>query len=234
MSVKLVSFDAAETLLRVNWNPGQFAVERATDLGVPLDGQVAAEVYDRLLYSRWREYQELNLCLDGSDNEERCDAFWGRLTKDWLDRFGLGDRAAEVVAHANVRILAADSPVYSVFDDVIDCLAAIKAKGIPMIVLSNWDYSLHRVLRTFGLTPWFTHVFASLEYGPEKPTPELFEIVEAQTGFSGQDILHVGDNPLDDLHGALNAGWRGALIDRSLEARDGHRLSRLDQVLQLL
>jgi putative hydrolase of the HAD superfamily len=234
MSVRLVSFDAADTLVAVNWSPGQFAVDRASEIGIELDRQTAAEVYERLLYSRWREYQELNKCQDGSSNEERCDAFWLGLTSDWLGRLGLPDRGPELLAHAAERMYAADSPVYSLFDDVLDCLAAIKAKGIPMVVLSNWDYSLHRVLRAYGLTSWFAHVFASLEFGPEKPEPELFHFVEGRTGFRGAEVLHIGDNPVDDLHGALNAGWRAALIDRTLPARDGHRLSSLSQVVDLL
>lgn len=234
MSVRLVSFDAADTLLRVTWNPGLFAVTRAAELGISLDSQVAAEVYDRLLYSRWREYQQLNLNRDGADNEPRCDAFWGCLTADWLERFNQRHRADELVSYANRRMLEPDSPVYRVFDDTLDTLAELKVRGISMVVLSNWDYSLHRVLRAFGLSSWFDHVFASLEYGPEKPETELFRIVEAQTGFSGDEVLHVGDNPIDDLHGALNAGWRAALIDRSLPERDGHRLSSLRQVIDLL
>lgn len=234
MSVRMVSFDAAETLVQVRWNPGVFAVERAAEIGIDLDAQVAAEVYDRLLYSRWGEYKALNLCMDGDSNEERCDEFWLTLTSDWLERMGGPARGTDLVAHANQRMFAEDSPVYTVFDDVLDTLAALKARGIPIVVLSNWDYSLHRVLRAFNLTPWFDHVFASLEFGPEKPEPELFQAVENRTGYSGHEILHVGDNALDDLHGALSAGWRGALIDRSRSERDGHNLSDLRQVLELI
>lgn len=234
MSVRLVSFDAADTLIRVRWKPGAFAVERAKELGIEMDAQVAAETYERLLYSRWGEYQNLNLLVNGDSNEERCDQFWRTLTSDWLERVGGPARGEELVAYANERMYAADSPVYSAFDDVLETLEELKARDIPMVVLSNWDYSLHRVLRTYGLTQWFDHVFASLEFGPEKPEPELFRAVEARTGFAGQEILHVGDNALDDLHGALNAGWRGALIDRSRTQRDGLHLSDLRQVLDLL
>jgi REG-2-like HAD superfamily hydrolase len=234
MSARLVSFDAADTLIAVNWSPGRFAVDRAEEIGIYLDRQVATEAYDRLLYSRWKDYQQLNINRDGSDNEARCDAFWCELTTDWLQKFARGGRANDLVSHANMRMLATDSPVYRVYDDVLDTLAAIKAKGIPMVVLSNWDYSLHRVLKAFGLSPWFDFVFASLEYGPEKPEAALFREVESQMGVSPEEIVHIGDNPIDDLHGAINAGWRAALIDRSLPERDGHRLSDLRQVIDLL
>lgn len=234
MSIQLVSFDAADTLIAVNWNPGLFAVQRAHEIGISLDHQVAAEVYDRLLRSRWRDYQVLNNNRDGLDNEARCDSFWCDLTADWLDRFALRHRAEDLFAHANERMLAPDSPVYRVFDDVHETLTAIRARGIAMVVLSNWDYSLHRVLRAFGLASWFDYVFASLEYGPEKPEPELFRVVENQMEISPENILHIGDNPIDDLQGALGAGWKGALIDRSMPQRDGYRLSDLRQVIDLL
>lgn len=235
MKVKLVSFDAAETLLRVRWSPGQFAVERAQEIGITLDPQLASELYERLLYSRWGHYQTLNRIEGEEDNSVRCDEFWCELTHDWLTRMSVKGDARALVAHANERMYAPDSPVYSVFEDVLDTLAALRAARIPMIVLSNWDYSLHRAMKAFGLTSWFDYVFASLEFGPEKPELELFRIVERATGFSGDEILHVGDNPIDDLHGALNAGWRAALIDRNPDMTpSAGRIARLTEVPGLL
>ena len=82
--------------------------------------------------------------------------------------------------------------------------------------MSNWDYSLHRVLRMFGIYDRFVSVKASLEEGVEKPDPRLFQIVLDEVGIDSADTFHVGDSYEDDVVGALAAGIRVARIDRGL------------------
>jgi putative hydrolase of the HAD superfamily len=87
-----------------------------------------------------------------------------------------------------------------------------------MVVVSNWDSSLHRVLSLHGLTPYFERVFASMEEGCAKPDPSFFRIAERHLALPPEQILHVGDNPVDDLEGARSAGWQSILIDRTGQA----------------
>ena len=83
--------------------------------------------------------------------------------------------------------------------------------GVRMAIVSNWDNSLHRTLRMFGLTEYFEHVVASLEEGVEKPEARIFQIALERAGVEPGDALHVGDNPIDDWQGAKNVGMRALL-----------------------
>lgn len=227
MSIRMVSFDAAHTLVDVNWHPGGFAVQNALAAGLELDPVPAAERYDRLVRTRWRTFQELNLTRD----ESLTDGFWDELTADWLASLGYEDLDAVELADRGRRwMYGPDSPCFRLYPDTLAGLDSVAAMGLPMVVLSNWDVSLHRTLRCLGITDRFTHVFASLEHGVEKPEAELFRIVERETGFAPHQILHVGDSPLDDLEGALGAGWHAALIDRSLPEAARPRISSLVDV----
>jgi FMN phosphatase YigB (HAD superfamily) len=230
MSIKIVSFDAAHTLVDVNWNPGGFAVQMVTELGENTDQQVAIETYNNLMYSRWGHFKELNL----QRNHELCQGFWRELTADWAQRLRLSVEPSLITEHANKRIYAPDSPVYRVFADTVPTLRTLQDAGYRMMVVSNWDVSLHLVMQTFGLSPFFERIFASLEWGPEKPDQEFFSIVEVEMKLSPGGILHIGDNPIDDFQGARAAGWHAALIDRRLANREGIRLSSLMQVPDLL
>ncbi|MEQ1823360.1 MAG: HAD-IA family hydrolase [Fimbriimonadaceae bacterium] len=230
MSIKVISFDAAHTLVDVDWNPGDFATQMVNELGEFPDPQVAAETYNNLLYSRWGHFRELNL----QRSQDICQQFWRELTADWSARLALRTDPAKLSEHANVRIYADDSPVYRVFADTIPCLQELKRQNWRMIVVSNWDVSLHLVLEAFGIGSYFEQVFASLEWGPEKPEIELFRIVESEMNLGPESFFHIGDNPLDDFHGAKSAGWRAALIDRSLEKREGLRLSSLLEVSEVV
>lgn len=227
MSIRLVSFDAAHTLVDVSWQPGVFAVQNALAAGLELDPTPASERYDRLVRTRWRTFQELNLTRD----EAQTDGFWNELTRDWLDALGFEDvDAVELADRGREWMHGPDSPCFRLYPDTLAGLDAVAAMGLPMVVLSNWDVSLHRTLRSLGITNRFKQVFASLEHGVEKPDVKLFRIVERETGFAPHEILHVGDSPLDDLQGALGAGWHAALLDRGVVAAERPRISSLVNV----
>lgn len=212
MPIRVISFDCAQTLVEARWNPSGVACESAEAAGLRFDRQVAGEVYDRLLASRWGDFRQINL----QRSEAACGAWWKELTSDWLDRVGLGRGHTDAVVHEADRIIyGPPSRVFRLYDDVLPCLATLQNMGFPMVVVSNWDNSLHRVLREFALTDWFAHVLASMEEGWEKPDPRLFQALFDRAGVRPDEVLHIGDNPLDDVRGAKEAGCHALLLDRS-------------------
>jgi putative hydrolase of the HAD superfamily len=213
MSIKLATFDVAGTLVRSHWDPGALAVECAAERGVSLDPQVASETYRRLLGSRMEEYWSINRTKDHA----ACDRFWEELTADWLRALGSGDEAAPtILAAAQAKLYGSSPTVFTLYEDAIPGLQAVQSMGIRMVAISNWDYSLHRVLKSLGLAGFFELVVASREEAvPEKPEPALFEMVLAKTGARPSDAVHIGDDPCDDLMGARNAGLHAVLVDRT-------------------
>lgn len=226
-TTKVVTFDCAQTLIAVDWRPAALAVECAIAVGLNFNEQEAGPVYDKLLRSRWAEFQELNLQRD----ERETDAFWHRLSLDWAEAYGLpATRVADMVALAEERLFGDQSTVFSLFDDVVPCLEALKAAGIRLGVVSNWDISLHKTLRVFGLYDYFEAVVASMEEGIEKPDQRLFQIALDRLGAQPHESVHVGDNPLDDLKGAKSAGMRAYVIDRGQHAPGNVYLSSLSEL----
>ena len=57
----------------------------------------------------------------------------------------------------------------------------------------------------------------SAELGAEKPSRRVFELVQVQIKVAPENILHVGDNPIEDVQGALDAGWNAALVSSDTE-----------------
>ena len=41
---------------------------------------------------------------------------------------------------------------------------------------------------------------------PPKPAPEMFRAALLHTDVREQQMIHVGDNPIDDIHGAADLG----------------------------
>lgn len=224
MKVRAVSFDCADTMVAVDWRPSDWALLFAEELGLECNRETAKASYDILLHERWREFQEVNL----TRSQAQADAFWERITKDWCREVGWPQtHVPELLAVADRMMFGPETKLFTMFDDVLPCLERLQCEGYRMVVVSNWDMTLHRVLRTFGLTRYFEFVLASMEEGVEKPDPRLFHIALERLGLAPEEVAHVGDNPLDDLQGARAVGIKAFLVDRSRQDSVGPLLKGL-------
>ncbi|HEV7177637.1 MAG TPA: HAD-IA family hydrolase [Solirubrobacteraceae bacterium] len=103
------------------------------------------------------------------------------------------------------------------FADVRPALAAARAAGRRLLVVSNWDASLNEVLDRLGLSPMLDGVVTSAEFGERKPAPEIFEHALALAGVAADEAIHIGDSLAEDVAGARAAGIEAVLIKRDGE-----------------
>jgi putative hydrolase of the HAD superfamily len=94
-------------------------------------------------------------------------------------------------------------------------LRSLHSAGLRLFVLSNNDERLYSILDGLGIGRYFEAVFVSAELGAEKPSNRIFEFVQEWIKVEPQKILHVGDNPQEDVQGAMRAGWHAALVGTS-------------------
>ncbi len=124
--------------------------------------------------------------------------------------------AAPGIERAVVRRAMLDSLRFSAFADAAPALAALRARGLRLVVASNWDCSLSGRLEGAGLGPALDAAVSSAEVGHAKPAPAIFEAALERAGASAAEAVHVGDSLEKDVNGARAAGVRAILI-----ARDG-------------
>src|SRR5213083_2836034 len=67
----------------------------------------------------------------------------------------------------------ASAKVWRVFDDVRPALVKLKAQGMKLGIISNWDERLRPLLDQLELTPFFDVIVVSTEVGCCKPAPEI-------------------------------------------------------------
>jgi putative hydrolase of the HAD superfamily len=125
------------------------------------------------------------------------------------------------------------------FEEVPDVLRAVRACGVRLVVVSNWDVSLHDVLADTGLAPLLDNVVTSAEVGSGKPDGAIFARGLALAGVAAREAVHVGDSVEHDVAGAHAAGIEPLLLvrDRAEPAglRDGVRtIATLRPVVELL
>jgi putative hydrolase of the HAD superfamily len=109
-----------------------------------------------------------------------------------------------------------DALRFRAYPDALPALRELRALGLRLVVVSNWDHSLHERLDETGLSPLLDGAVASAEFGVPKPDPAIFLHALELVGVRPDAAWHVGDSPREDVEGAEAAGLAGLLI-----ARDG-------------
>jgi putative hydrolase of the HAD superfamily len=103
------------------------------------------------------------------------------------------------------------------YPEVPAVLQKLRAAGLRRVVVSNWDVSLHAVLRTTGLARLLSGTITSAELGASKPSPGPFRHALTIAGVPAEDAVMVGNSVPDDVEGALAAGVAPVLLVRSGE-----------------
>jgi putative hydrolase of the HAD superfamily len=142
-----------------------------------------------------------------ADLRSRCAAtMWAALPFD--ARSALARADAPALLHAAIR--------FEAYPDALDALVRARTAGMRVVVVSNWDVSLHGVLQDVGLRARVDAVVTSAEAGARKPAAAIFERALELAGVPAAAAVHVGDSLEADV-----AGARGAGIDAVFVARDG-------------
>jgi putative hydrolase of the HAD superfamily len=128
---------------------------------------------------------------------------------------------AALPAHArglpDLRAVLLASLRFRAYPEVPGVLAALRGAGVALVVVSNWDVSLHEALRATGLATLVDGAVASAEVGSAKPDPAIFaRALELAGGVPPGHALHAGDSLEADVAGARAAGIAAVLV-----ARDG-------------
>jgi putative hydrolase of the HAD superfamily len=101
---------------------------------------------------------------------------------------------------------------FEAYPDAVPALAALRARGLPTVVVSNWDISLRDVLAGCGLQ--VDGVVTSAAVGAAKPSPLPVRAALDRAGVQPHEALLVGDTEAEDLPAARAAGVRCVLICR--------------------
>jgi putative hydrolase of the HAD superfamily len=200
-----VLLDAMGTLVRFEDPVPRLRAALAQRLGTDV-GEAAARAAIRAEIAHYRAHLHLG----------RDAASLGALRAACAEamRPALGPAAVDVpVAALTAALLEALS--FSAYPDSAPALRALRADGWTLVVVSNWDTSLHERLAETGLADLVDGAVASAELGAAKPDGAIFARGLALAGARAGDAWHVGDSVEADVEGALAAGIRPVLIRRA-------------------
>jgi HAD superfamily hydrolase (TIGR01509 family) len=118
--------------------------------------------------------------------------------------------------------------------EVAPSLAALKGRGLTLVVVSNANGRLRHLFDRLDLTKWFDHLLDSHEWGVEKPDPRLFKLALEQSRAEASRTIHVGDLYHVDVMGARQAGLREGVLFDSAGLYDGVDCPRVASLAALV
>jgi putative hydrolase of the HAD superfamily len=109
---------------------------------------------------------------------------------------------------------------WRVLPEVAGALADLRARGLRLAVVSNFDGRLPGLLAGLGLAELVDAIVHSTAVGAAKPDPAIFHAALERLGACPDEALHAGDGLLEDVEGARGAGLAAVLVDRTGRAAE--------------
>ena len=200
---RLVTLDALGTLVELE-DPYRRLADQLAARGAP----VAVDAARTALRAEMDHYRARHDIASDLAGLERLRAECTEVLRE-----ALPPPASELMAGELLEALLA-ALRFRPFPEVPVVLRELRAAGAVLVVVSNWDVSLHEVLERTGLRDLVDAVLTSAEIGEAKPGGAMFRAALELAGARAEDALHAGDSIEHDVAGALAMGMRAVLVDR--------------------
>ncbi|MDH3378026.1 MAG: HAD-IA family hydrolase, partial [Gammaproteobacteria bacterium] len=98
----------------------------------------------------------------------------------------------------------------TLYPDVLDALQSLSTH-LPLVAVSNGNADLKRL----GLDHYFVGSINARGVGTLKPGAEIFRAACVALKAEPENVLHIGDHPIEDVLGAQGIGMKSAWMNRS-------------------
>jgi putative hydrolase of the HAD superfamily len=163
---------------------------------------------------------------------EHDDEIWFRFTERIVRGMG-GDADSAYACAVEITRGWERHENFELYDDVPDTLAALRAAGLGIGLVSNSARDVRQFARHHGLD--VDAGISSFHHGRTKPHASIFRAVLDLLGVEPAEAVMVGDTITDDIEGALALGMPAILLDRDgLRPEFEPRIETLHQLLSTL
>ena len=210
--IRVVFFDAAETLFHVNGSVADIYLRHAvTFVYQPKHDSISllTEAFRRAFHDA---PPPVFAPTDPSQIKQSERLWWFDVVHNVFYRVGMFERFDEFFDH--VYEVFADPQSWKLFPEVLPVLGALRRRGLELGIVSNFDSRLFSVLRGLDIAGLFDTVTISSLAHAAKPSPKIFELALEQHAVEPGEAMHVGDSLRDDVEGATKAGLRAVLLAR--------------------
>ena len=201
-----ILFDLDDTLLEFKAPANEALHASFNQFEIKLDDSTK-EVYHRINHSVWRAFERNEISVDILP-VRRMELFLNEIKRTDVDPGGFNDFYLDD--------LAKRSRYYPETEGVLQQLQnrfqlAIITNGLSRVQRYRWSNT--------NLPDYFSHIFISEEIGSPKPNKYFFDYVHGSLERPNRErVLVVGDNPVSDIEGANNYGYKSCFVERGYES----------------
>jgi putative hydrolase of the HAD superfamily len=229
MRFRAVFFDVGETLVHVEPSFADLFAGILRAEGVPRSPEQVREASEHIYAGFSRAARDGSMWTTSA---ERSRAFWTSIYAAMLEDLGVA--AAHLPGRMYEEFTRLEN--YALFDDVRPTLAMLRAAGLDLGVVSNFEawleewFGVHDLVETFPV-----RVISGLE-GIEKPDERIYRLALDRAGVAASEAVYVGDNPEFDVDPPRAVGMFPVLVDRRGRHPEhpGARVTDLRDLLSLL
>jgi putative hydrolase of the HAD superfamily len=226
-SIRVVFFDAADTLFHLNGSVAEMYLEHAVQFGFPKTPdslRAIAQGFGRAFHDA---PPPLFAATDAAQIKQSERMWWFDIVHNVFYRVGMFERFDDFFEQ--VFQVFEDPKSWQLFPETAEVLSGLKGEGLELGIISNFDSRLFSVMRGLGIADAFQTVTISSLTRAAKPAPKIFHLALEKHAVDPEEALHVGDSLRDDVEGARQAGLHAVLLDR----QGTHRQTDVD-VIQTL
>ena len=125
-----------------------------------------------------------------------------RLLEEGFSNVGYDREKAQELAAAAFDSFMVDRHAVTPYENVVELLQSLKDHGYLIGALSNGNADVKRT----AIGPWFDFQFNADGVGTAKPHPLMFEKALQHAGVKPNEVVHIGDHPINDVQGAKSLG----------------------------
>jgi putative hydrolase of the HAD superfamily len=203
--VKVITFDAANTLIRLSHPVGVTYAGVARRFGADLDPTDLEQGFR----VAWKTVPRLPDMRGPRPDDGR--SWWRQVVAKTFEIAGAKVEPFEDFFDAVYREFALPG-IWRLEPGALDLLQDLRRAGLRLGIISNFDLRLYQILEHVGVSSLFEQLIVSSQVGADKPSPRIFEEGLRRFQVEPTELLHVGDDKVADGEGARAVGMQTLIL----------------------
>ncbi|MBH0181256.1 MAG: HAD-IA family hydrolase [Nitrospira sp.] len=228
MSIRVVFFDAADTLFHVKGSVAEIYLEHAVEYGFSQTPESLSAIKQAFSRAFREAPPPIFASVEPAQLKQSERLWWFDIVHNVFYRVGMFERFDDFFDR--VFEVFEDAGSWSLFPETLS------TSGMELGIISNFDSRLFPVIRGLGIADLFDTITISSLAQAAKPATKIFQLALDKHAIDPEEALHVGDSLRDDVEGAGKAGLHAVLLDRQgTSPRAGVRtIQSLDELIPLI
>ena len=197
--VKVITFDAGNTLIRLSRPVGATYADVAKRFGAELN---PADL-EHGFRAAWKSVPRLPDVPGPRPDDGR--SWWREVVLQTLENARVEVEPFDGFFDAVYQEFVMPG-IWRLEPGALELLQDLRSAGFRLGLISNFDLRLYEILKHVRILDLFEHIVVSSQVGADKPSPRIFEEALRRFEVEPAELLHVGDDEAADGEGARAVG----------------------------